>query len=154
MTRWLCIVALMLMPAVASAQLAEVQIQDVRACLGDALPGETAPDCLGKPADNCIADTNDEMRAITACIDAETAAWDLLLNEQYRGLSTTLRQRDPDLPVLLRDAQRAWISYRDAQCAFDHARWRDGGLRSVVKANCMMTTTAQRTLELRDMREE
>jgi uncharacterized protein YecT (DUF1311 family) len=64
-----------------------------------------------------------------------------------QGLSQVMDRSDA-----LRDAQRAWIAFRDADCAARYAMWQDGTIRTIVGANCHLTMTAQRTIELRDMR--
>jgi len=138
------------LPAAAPAQ--EVDPAIVTDCLAHALPGEVAPRCLGAAANACQAAGHETTLGISACIQAETAAWDAHLNDQYRALRAELAAQEPDLTTALRDAQRAWIAFRDAQCALDYARWQGGSIRTIVAANCMMTMTAQRTIELRDMK--
>ena len=53
----------------------------------------------------------------------------------------------------LQEAQRSWINYRDANCAFYDDP--DGGTLARVNANanaCMMTTTVNRARELESFR--
>ena len=53
----------------------------------------------------------------------------------------------------LRDAQRAWIAFRDAECAMEYAAWGTGSIRSIAGADCMMSLTAERTVRLIELRE-
>ena len=53
----------------------------------------------------------------------------------------------------LLEAQRAWIVYRDAECALDYAEWGAGSMRNIAHADCRLQMTAERTIELRRMRE-
>ncbi|MFK7838147.1 MAG: lysozyme inhibitor LprI family protein [Sulfitobacter sp.] len=122
----------------------------VRGCFSDAFSGDGAPQCLGQAAEGCLAGGDNSTLGIVQCIQGETALWDGLLNEQYGQVRATLNAQNPALGTALRDAQRAWIAYRDAECALEHARWGDASLRSIVAANCMMAETAERAIELRD----
>ncbi|GFE65780.1 hypothetical protein KIN_28540 [Litoreibacter roseus] len=127
--------------------------QDVRACFGDASVGETAPECLGSASGICQSHPQGQTTlGITACISAETAVWDAILNEQYGIAQQVFEARDPEISEALLKAQRAWITYRDAECGLSYTRWAGGTIRSIVHANCMMVFTAERAIELRDMR--
>lgn len=48
----------------------------------------------------------------------------------------------------LRDAQKAWIAYRDAQCAFETLGTIDGSIHSMVVAQCLTDLTVQQTNRL------
>jgi len=54
----------------------------------------------------------------------------------------------------LRDAQRAWIAYRDANCAMEYGLWGAGSMRQIAGADCQMRMTAERMLELRSYRQQ
>lgn len=82
---------------------------------------------------------------IVACLDRETAWWDERLNAHYQDLQTTL---DADLASALQTAQRAWIGFRDADCAFAYAYWQEGSIRSVAFASCVRDATAARAIAL------
>ncbi len=80
---------------------------------------------------------------LVQCVGRLAAAWDRRLNLAYQdhmaGLPEAQRTR-------LRDAQRLWIRYRDANCAF-YANG-EGSISRVQAAECMRIMTAQRTREL------
>jgi len=83
--------------------------------------------------------------AIVACVDAKTKAWDRRLNAAYGALLRGVEggQRDP-----LRNAQRLWIQYRDANCQFYGSQ--EGTIRQIKAAECVRAMTRDRALELED----
>jgi len=155
--RCLALAALLLMaglsPTTLRAQDVRVNEATVQSCFAYAGPGEVAPACLGA-ASNACQQTNASTLGISLCIQAETAVWDSLLNREYQARQSQFSAQDPagGIGNALRDAQRAWIVYRDAECGLAYARWQDGSMRVIVAANCLMTMTAQRAIELRDMK--
>lgn len=142
-------------PSEMRAQNAQIDPRDVEACLAGTLTGAVDPPCLGAASNACQRLTPDggTTIGITACTLAETGAWDDLLNREY-GATRDAFAGVEGLTDQLLAAQRAWIAYRDAECALAYARWQDGSMRGIVGANCVMVMTARRTVELRDMRGE
>ena len=69
--------------------------------------------------------------------DAELATADTGLNEAYQAV---IRQLSPVDQVALRKAQRAWIAFRDADCAFGLEDHRD----------CLIQRTDERERQLRE----
>ncbi|MGH8744752.1 MAG: lysozyme inhibitor LprI family protein, partial [Burkholderiales bacterium] len=53
--------------------------------------------------------------AIVDCVEAKTKAWNERLNKAYKDLPQRL---DAGQLGPLKDAQRLWIKYRDANCGF------------------------------------
>ncbi|MCR9107587.1 lysozyme inhibitor LprI family protein [Marivita sp. XM-24bin2] len=160
MTRYLMIVALICAPQFGTAQNLEIDQQIVRDCFENTEIGALYPFCLGEASGQCQELPGGSTTiGIAECIQAETAMWDVILNEEYKwtqmanetadekGLSQVMDRSDA-----LRDAQRAWIAFRDADCTARYAMWQDGTIRTIVGANCHLTMTAQRAIELRDMR--
>jgi uncharacterized protein YecT (DUF1311 family) len=82
---------------------------------------------------------------IVQCVGALTKTWDGRLNRAYK---TLMAQQDPDQKQALRDAQRLWIKYRDANCGFYAGS--PGTIRQVKAAECMRVMTKQRTIELEE----
>jgi uncharacterized protein YecT (DUF1311 family) len=135
------------------------EIGRIRACLD----GAARPlGCVGTTVEACVTGPGgDTTIGMAGCIAAETAAWDTLLNEAYRAAIEVGRAADatgdviaPDLTRVstLRNAQRAWIAFRDAECRAQYAAWGRGTMRQVAGATCIMEETAERALELRQMR--
>jgi uncharacterized protein YecT (DUF1311 family) len=77
------------------------------------------------------------------CINAKTAILDKWLNATY---SQALKDAEPKQRDLLRQAQRAWIKFRDAQC--DYVGAEEGSIARVDYAECLRRMTEQRTREL------
>jgi uncharacterized protein YecT (DUF1311 family) len=126
----------------------------VQDCYRSAAAGEDAPRCLGAASNACQALPGGATTVgIAECIGDETAVWDRQLNRAYKALQTRYKARGDGLSKALRDAQRAWITFRDAQCRLDYQRWAGGTIRTIVAANCQLTMTAGRALALRDMGE-
>lgn len=90
-------------------------------------------------------------------------AWKLAdedLNLAYGMARSLMRQTDAALPeadrgaeVALRDAQRAWIAFRDAACRAEGYVWFGGSIRPQVVALCLERMTRARTEELRSLAE-
>ena len=80
------------------------------------------------------------------CIGEELKVQDAALNSAYRSL---IGQMTPDQKASVQKAQRAWIAFRDADCA---ARYDpDWGTISTINANmCMLQRTVERTIELEE----
>ena len=92
----------------------------------------------------CIDKANGVNPALVACALAETKRQDARLNENYKRLMSKLTEERKNA---LLEAQRAWIKFRDANCAF----WDDpaGGQNAAVTAKeCVLTMTADRASEL------
>ncbi|MFP7570808.1 lysozyme inhibitor LprI family protein [Marivita sp. S2033] len=152
--------ALLACPQLGLAQELGVDRTYVRGCFAATEVGEIYPSCLGQAATACQALPGGSTTiGISECIQAETVEWDAVLNEEYKATQSALADMDRQGVIAgmvrtdaLRDAQRAWIAFRDADCGARYAIWQDGTLRTIVGANCHLTMTAQRALELRDMR--
>ena len=79
------------------------------------------------------------------CIVAETTRQDARLNRAYKAAMGALES--PERKKQLQTAQRAWIKFRDANCAYYYDP--DGGSMARVSANqCMLTSTANRAQEI------
>ncbi|NPD65563.1 DUF1311 domain-containing protein [Lichenicola cladoniae] len=85
---------------------------------------------------------------ITSCINARTAIWDQRLNQAYKALTVMLAGEPSTKSRLapLQTAQRAWLKYRDANCAYYNAQ--EGTIRSVEVSDCMQRMTQDRAIEL------
>lgn len=147
-------------PQVVLAQALQIDRQIVRECFANTEIGALYPDCLGQASYACQDQPGGSTTVgMSECIEAETAEWDAILNEEYKATQqaneaadTEGRSQMIDRSDALRDAQRAWITFRDTDCAARYAMWQDGTIRTIVGANCHLTMTAQRAIDLRDMR--
>lgn len=80
---------------------------------------------------------------IVECVNASAKTWDRRMNGAYKALMSRSdsAQHDP-----LKSAQRRWVEYRDANCAFYAAG--GGSLSPVATAECLRAMTQQRACEL------
>jgi uncharacterized protein YecT (DUF1311 family) len=80
---------------------------------------------------------------VVDCVQAKTNAADQRLNAAYKALQAQIdaNQRQPLLA-----AQRLWVQYRDANCAFYGVQ--DGSIRQEQAAECLRSMTEDRASEL------
>lgn len=83
-----------------------------------------------------------EMRA---CISEEHGRQDAVLNTNYRAL---MRLLPPERQAALRAAQRAWIAFREAECAYTASADMEGTLGPVIIDSCWMGFTTERATGL------
>jgi uncharacterized protein YecT (DUF1311 family) len=80
---------------------------------------------------------------VVDCVQAKTNAADQRLNTAYKALQA---QIDPNQRQPLLAAQRLWVQYRDANCAFYGTQ--NGSIRQVQAAECLRSMTEDRAHEL------
>jgi uncharacterized protein YecT (DUF1311 family) len=80
---------------------------------------------------------------VVECVQKKTNVTDQRLNAAYKALQAQIdaNQRQPLLA-----AQRLWVQYRDANCAFYGTQ--DGSIRQVQAAECLRSMTEDRAREL------
>lgn len=99
---------------------------------------------LSKAYNQCMEKSDGVTAAMVECITAEYKQQDTRLNQAYKALAKDLSAARKKQ---LQEVQRAWLKFRDANCAFYDDP--DGGtLARVLSNECMMTLTAQRAKEL------
>ncbi|NNE79363.1 MAG: DUF1311 domain-containing protein [Silicimonas sp.] len=134
------------------------------ACYASATDAQARQACIGAMSTVCMdQDGGQTTLGMSSCLNAEAEVWDALLNKEYKGTRAWMTAADADEAEYFPDfarraetllaAQRAWIVFRDAQCDLAFALWGSGSMRSIAWADCRMQITADRTLELRSMRE-
>lgn len=102
---------------------------------------------LSKQYTACMDKAGSTTFGMIECINTETQRQDVQLNKAYKAYKALMAELAPPRRTQLQEAQRAWIKYRDANCAFYYDL--DGGTLARVNANaCMMTATADRAREL------
>ncbi len=112
------------------------------------------------------------------CAGQDYAAADAELNAQWKTTAAIMKERDTGMeadfgpidPVTPREdaaarmayighfqtlleAQRAWLSYRDAQCRLEGYSFLGGSAQPMIISGCLARLTRQRTQELRDLAE-
>lgn len=93
---------------------------------------------------NQCMDNASSTLAMSSCVQAETRLQDQRLNRAYKQLTSTLESGPKKS---LRDVQRQWIAYRDANCAF-HVKASGGSMAQLEGGMCMMNMTRERAAEL------
>lgn len=78
------------------------------------------------------------------CISEEHARQDALLNEAYRQL---MRRLGTEGQNDLRNAQRAWIAFREAECVY-RASGETGTMGPVIIDSCWLGFTTERVAKL------
>lgn len=48
-------------------------------------------------------------------------------------------------------SQRAWLAFRDSQCAIEGGEYAGGSMQPMVRAQCLARLTRERTAQLKDM---
>ena len=78
---------------------------------------------------------------MVACADWHFKVADRWLNQVYAGVRA---HQDTTANDLLRDAQRAWLKYRDAQCLSERDAARGGTMASILEIDCRASLTEER----------
>jgi uncharacterized protein YecT (DUF1311 family) len=136
------------LPAAAQSDTTAADAATVRACLADAELKGVAADihCDSLFSGPCLDDpANLSTAGMVACIGLDFRAWDAVLNEDYQRL---LAQLDAEQAEALRDAERKWLAFRDADCLFPHLLVR-GTLAQPWGASCMVRHTIDRVITIR-----
>lgn len=116
-------------------------------CLADAAENP-ATVCAGRVADACIAKDGGETTAgMTACDARELALWMARIDTQIGDLDAW---RSPAQKRALAAAQAAFVTWRDAKCAFAATIYEGGSLARVVESRCRLETTAAWSGDLAD----
>jgi uncharacterized protein YecT (DUF1311 family) len=82
---------------------------------------------------------------IVECLATQTAVWERRLNAAYQKLIDDLPARRRDR---LRSAQRLWLQFRDANCAYFAGR--AGTIARVDAGQCQLRLTSARAIELEE----
>lgn len=84
---------------------------------------------------------------MTQCAAEAYKAADKVLNQVYQQLVAKL---DDDEKAQLKEAQTAWLKYRDTNCDFVADQYKGGTMRPMIYAGCLADVTKKRTGELRE----
>lgn len=156
----LCLTAALAHPASAQNMVYENQdAQQLQNCLETVRDINSDPEnqqpvsgnmCIGVASNACQNEGPQSQTTIgmANCTVRETAWWDELLNNHYAQLRTELADEEFSR---LRDAQRAWITFKEADCDMQYFYWREGTIRSIIGTSCSLQHTAERALDLGEM---
>jgi uncharacterized protein YecT (DUF1311 family) len=101
-----------------------------------------ASTCIGLISDPCI---DKDTATAVGCQERETRIWDDLLNKAFQDARAHL---DSAAGGALKDAQHAWIAFRDAKCAVSEKEYEGGTMATIMVADCKRTETGRRALEM------
>ena len=95
---------------------------------------------------------------LNACAHDDWQAADAELNNAYKAAMAAMRAMDAAQPPelqgaadALRSAQRAWITFRDANCASAGYPMRGGSAEPLLIYGCLGRMTRERTAELLEL---
>lgn len=91
------------------------------------------------------------------CLYKSLKKADKELNLNYKLLMKAIKKKEPESKRVikrLKKAQRAWIKYRDAECAFSGFPMLDGSAESLLRAGCKIRLTKKRAKELKNYLKE
>ena len=98
-----------------------------------------APSGYSKTYQHCM-DTQSSTGGMVDCIASETRLQDQRLNANYQA---AIKPLEPKQRTALRDVQRLWMQFRDADCALENGL--TGGTIDRVNAQmCLLQATRQR----------
>jgi len=97
-------------------------------------------------ADEC-ADPNDQS-TMTLCAGKEFATADKVLNQTWHEIIKRLAD-DAEAKALITKAQKDWIAFRDAECAFQASDSIGGSIYPMLVTQCQTGLTNDRTAQLK-----
>ena len=108
--------------------------------------GKAAPKKPLTPYERCLAGSKGRTQVgMQACAAEEAARHDARLNRNYRAILDQLDNADDKEAV--RNAQRAWIAFRDADCrSYVSDTW--GSVSRLEGAQCLADRTEERADQL------
>jgi uncharacterized protein YecT (DUF1311 family) len=119
------------------------------ALLAPSVGGAAAQNAPLYPVKDCSQLTT--QMELNQCAGANDQAADAALNKVYQQVMAD--QTDAAAKARLTDAERAWIAYRDKECAFEVGPQQDGGsIWPMEMSNCLEAVTAARLSALTKLR--
>jgi len=99
---------------------------------------------ISKEYDSCMDRSGGVTIEMIECMVQEFKKQDARLNREYKK---TMSQLSDERKKALLEAQRAWIKYRDSNCAF-YADPEGGSMARVLANSCVLSMTAERADEI------
>jgi uncharacterized protein YecT (DUF1311 family) len=91
--------------------------------------------------------TTQTQAEMNICWGNEYKKADAKLNQTYQQLAAML---DDEQKTQLKNAENAWIKYKDADCEFAADQYKGGSIRPMIAAICLADVTNNRTTELKN----
>lgn len=136
------------------ADQADIDKAALDACVGKAGAVEAAMACVGTTQAACVAHIKEaykdvgEVHGDMPCLGAERDYWDARLTDRYDELMAIEHGRGADRADALRQAERAWIAFRDALCGYDRLTNGHGTGGETAEPLCLIRETARQSLIL------
>lgn len=165
MVRLIIAAALAAGPAAATEHEVKTYGHVLEACYLAAEDADARTACIGQMAETCMETEEGGYSTLgmASCNSGEMRVWDFFLNTEFKNTMDWAKAADADEGInfpefanraeSLRDAQRAWIAFRDAECGLAYAQWGAGSMRHISGTSCLLQMTAERTIELVGYRE-
>lgn len=119
---------------------------------------DAPPDCSNATEEQLANMAQQEMNF---CAEQDWMDMDAVLNLAYKEAMARMKSFDADLPKSergaeenLRNAQRAWVTFRDAACAAEGYAWHGGSAEPMIIYGCRARLTRQRNDDLAQMTAE
>lgn len=125
----------------------EAEIEKLAAALDACEPGQEAA-CEQGWFERCAEASGWTTQAMVVCSGHAVDYWDRALNRVY---GEVMDRAPSELRGAVRDAQRAWITWRDARCGA--YRFFEGTLWRPVAVGCVSETTRRRVGDLEEIRD-
>ncbi|TQS74014.1 DUF1311 domain-containing protein [Rhodobacteraceae bacterium] len=103
-----------------------------------------APAALAEMCDDPVTQSD-----MNQCAYRDLQSADALLNTAYKEARARARAFGAENAAQLLGAQRAWIAFRDADCAARAEQYAGGSIQPLIHATCMTELTERRTQDLR-----
>jgi uncharacterized protein YecT (DUF1311 family) len=116
--------------------------------------------CLALPAAAQEVDCATAMAQVdlNACAYQDWEEADVILNAAYKQAMAVMEEWDANLPKderggaqALKEAQRAWITFRDKTCEAEGYAFKGGSAEPLLVYGCMRALTIERTNHLTGM---
>lgn len=130
----------------------------LQSCLDAAAEPGPRYACIGTAAQACLEQPgNENTVGQSECLGAELDWWKSALNETYDTLYAQHQTTDAEIgglpgavaqAPLLEAGQKAWLAYRDAECAYQQAFFAGGSAGGPAAAGCEMDLTGRRAIDL------
>jgi uncharacterized protein YecT (DUF1311 family) len=103
---------------------------------------------IGCSASASAEECDSTQAAMNQCAAKELATQDAALNAEYKAQMNYLKT--PAKKQALQEAQKKWIAFRDADCAYQVGKREDGGsIWPLMQSQCLATQTKVRVEQLK-----
>ncbi|GLS79328.1 hypothetical protein GCM10007893_01020 [Paracoccus marinus] len=136
------------------ADQADIDAPALDACIAQTGGGQSAMSCVGTTRDACVAKLKatykdvGEVHGEMPCLGAERDYWEGRLTDRYDRLMAIEQGRAAERAEALRQAERAWIAFRDALCSYDRITNGHGTGGETAEPICLVRETARQSLIL------